>query len=49
MNTGDVIITGQMVTVPFPLVIHILESDRKVKPTVGKTNVCETLAKLRGV
>jgi len=49
MSTGDVIVTGQMVTVPFPLVIHILESDRKVKPTVGKTNVCETLAKLRGV
>jgi len=49
MSTGDVIITGQMVTVPFPLVIHILESDRKVKPTIGKTNVCETLAKLRGV
>jgi DNA helicase HerA-like ATPase len=49
MSTGDVIITGQMVTVPFPLVVHILESDRKVKPTIGKTNVCERLAELRGV
>jgi DNA helicase HerA-like ATPase len=49
MNTGDVIITGQMVTVPFPLIVHIPESDRKVKPTIGKTRVTETLAKLRGV
>jgi DNA helicase HerA-like ATPase len=49
MSTGDVIITGQMTTVPFPLVVHILESDRKVKPTIGKTNVCERLAELRGV
>lgn len=49
MSTGHVIITGQMLTVPFPLSLHILESDRKVKPTIGRTNVCETLAKLRNV
>jgi DNA helicase HerA-like ATPase len=49
MNTGDVIITGQMLPVPFPLLCHILESDRKVKPTIGKTNVCERLAQLRGI
>jgi DNA helicase HerA-like ATPase len=49
MSTGDVIITGQMLPVPFPLLCHILESDRKVKPTIGKTNVCERLAQLRGI
>jgi hypothetical protein len=49
MNTGDVVVTGQMTTVPFPLVIHIPEKDRKVKPTVGVTNVCESLASLREV
>jgi len=49
MNTGDVIITGQLLPVPFPLLVHILESDRKVKHTIGKTNVCERLAELRGV
>jgi len=47
MSTGNVIITGQMVSVPFPLLVHILESDRKVKPTIGKTNVCERLAELQ--
>lgn len=49
MSMGDVIVSGQMVTVPFPLVIHILEDDRIVKPTIGRTNVCESLAKLQGV
>lgn len=49
MNTGDLIITGQMNTVQFPLVIHVPETDRIVKPTMGKTNVCDTLAKLRNI
>jgi DNA helicase HerA-like ATPase len=49
MSTGDVIITGQMLPLPFPLLCHILESDRKVEPTIGKTNVCERLAQLRGL
>jgi DNA helicase HerA-like ATPase len=48
MSTGDAIITGQMIPVPFPLLVRILESDRKVKPTIGKTNVCERLAELQG-
>ncbi|MCQ5340603.1 MAG: ATP-binding protein [Candidatus Methanomethylicia archaeon] len=48
MGRGDVIITGQMLSVPFPLLVHILEGDRKIKHTIGKTNVCERLAELRG-
>ena len=47
MNQGDLIVTGQMNTVPFPLVIHVPE--RRVKHTVGEINVCENLAKLRGI
>jgi hypothetical protein len=49
MNQGDMIITGQLTTVPFPLLVHIPESDRKIKPTVGETNVVSNLAKLRGL
>jgi DNA helicase HerA-like ATPase len=47
MSQGDLIITGQMNTVPFPLVIHVPE--RQVKHTVGEINVCDNLAKLRGL
>jgi DNA helicase HerA-like ATPase len=47
MSTGDVIITGQMLPLPFPLLCHILETERKVKPTIGRTNVCERLVQLR--
>jgi hypothetical protein len=47
MNQGDLIVTGQMNIVPFPLVIHVPE--RQVKHTVGEINVCENLAKLRGI
>jgi DNA helicase HerA-like ATPase len=47
MSQGDLIVTGQMNTVPFPLVIHVQE--RQVKHTVGEINVCENLAKLRGI
>ena len=49
MNQGDMIITGQLTTVPFPLVVHVHESDRKIKPTIGETNVVSNLAKLRGL
>jgi len=49
LNTGDVIITGQLVPVPFPLLVHILDSDRKIKHTVGKTNISDRLAELQGV
>ncbi len=47
MNQGDLILTGQMNTVPFPLVIHV--AGRQVKHTVGEIKVCENLAKLRGI
>jgi len=47
MNQGDLIITGQMNTVPFPLVIHV--PVRQVKHTIGEVNVCDNLAKLKGL
>jgi hypothetical protein len=47
MSQGDLIVTGQMNTVPFPLIIHVPE--RQVKHTVGEINVCDNLAKLRGI
>ncbi|MEM1574158.1 MAG: ATP-binding protein [Candidatus Methanomethylicaceae archaeon] len=47
MSQGDLILAGQVNTVPFPLVIHI--PGRQVKHTVGEIKVCENLAKLRGV
>jgi DNA helicase HerA-like ATPase len=49
LNIGDVIITGQLVPVPFPLLVHILDSDRKIKHTVGKTNISDRLAELQGI
>ncbi|MEM3448268.1 MAG: ATP-binding protein [Thermoproteota archaeon] len=48
MSQGDLIITGQMNAVPFPLVIHVPLHERQVKHTVGEIKVCENLAKLRG-
>lgn len=47
MNKGDLIVAGQITTVPFPLVIHV--PDREVKHSIGKTNVCGSLASLRGI
>jgi DNA helicase HerA-like ATPase len=47
MSQGDLIITGQVNTVPFPLVVHV--PGRQVKHTVGEVNVCDNLAKLRGI
>jgi len=47
MNQGDLILTGQINTVPFPLVIHV--SGRQVEHTVGRINVCENLAKSRRI
>jgi len=43
LDTGEVIVTGQMVTVPFPLVVKIPKEERKVKPTIGETNVVDNL------
>lgn len=43
LDTGEVIVTGQMVTVPFPLVVKVPKEDRKIEPTVGETNVVDWL------
>lgn len=43
LDTGEVIVTGQMVTVPFPLVVRVPKEERKVKPTIGETNVVDNL------
>jgi hypothetical protein len=48
LDRGNIILCGQMNTVPFPLLIHVAHNERMVEHTIGKTNVCETLAKLRG-
>ena len=49
LSTGDAIVTGQMNCVPFPLRINIPFKSRKVKHTVGTTDVMKSLAKLRGI
>ena len=43
LDTGEVIVTGQMVTVPFPLVVRVDKEERKIKPTIGETNVVDNL------
>jgi uncharacterized protein len=43
LNTGNLLITGQMVTVPFPLEVRVDYDQRIVKPTVGETNVIDNL------
>jgi hypothetical protein len=48
LERGELIITGQMNKVPFPLLVKVKESDRKVEHTAGRTNVVERLVKLRG-
>ena len=49
LDTGDVVITGQMNRVSFPLLVHVPKSDRQVEPTVGQTDVTKNLARLRGI
>lgn len=48
LNQGELIFTGQMNKVPFPLMLNI-PADRKVKHTAGTTNVIKTLINLRGI
>lgn len=43
LETGDVIVAGQMLTVPFPLLVKINKKDRKIIPSVGGTNVVDNL------
>ncbi|MEW6424674.1 MAG: ATP-binding protein [Bacillota bacterium] len=49
LTRGEIIITGQMSKVPFPLVVRVEEEDRKVYHAVGTTEVVRNLARLRGV
>ncbi|MHA1505881.1 MAG: ATP-binding protein [Candidatus Asgardarchaeia archaeon] len=49
MKRGDLIVTGQMIPTEFPLMVHISEKDRKVEHTIGRTEVCMNIARLRGV
>jgi len=44
---GELIVSGQMNKVPFPLLIKIKKSDRTVIHTAGSTNVVERLGALR--
>lgn len=46
LNQGEMIFTGQMNKVPFPLLLHI-PNDRLVKHKAGTTNVMSTLVDLR--
>jgi hypothetical protein len=43
LNKGELIVTGQMNSVPFSLDIVVPSSDRKVPHTIGKTRVVENL------
>ncbi|MEM5855333.1 MAG: ATP-binding protein [Candidatus Aenigmatarchaeota archaeon] len=43
LSTGDVIISGQMLTVPFPVLVRVSKEDRKIIPEIGGTNVMENL------
>lgn len=47
LPTGELIITGQMLPTPFPLLISVQEKHRIVQHTIGRTNVAKTLSDLR--
>ncbi len=49
LDKGEMIVTGQIATVDFPLVVTIPKGDRKIPHTVGQTKVVESLARLRGI
>lgn len=49
LSRGEMIITGQMSKVPFPLVVRVEKEDRKVPHPTGTTEVIKNLARLRGV
>ncbi len=48
LSQGELILTGQMNKLPFPLLIKIPKDDRIVSHTAGSTNVIKRLTKLRG-
>jgi len=47
LSQGEMIITGQMSTVPFPLVVKVREQDRSVEHPAGRTEVVKYLAQAR--
>ncbi len=47
MDTGYLILTGQMCPTPFPLLMHVRKSDRSVPHTIGRMDPVSSLAKLR--
>ncbi len=47
LNKGELILTGQMSKVPFPLLVRIGTEDRIVPHTAGRTEVLATLTALR--
>lgn len=49
LSTGEIIFTGQMSKVPFPLVLNVTKADRKIPHAVGTTQVVEKLAQLRQI
>jgi len=49
LSRGEIIITGQMSKVPFPLVVRVEKEDRKVAHPAGTTEVVKNLARLREV
>ncbi|MEM2125658.1 MAG: ATP-binding protein [Candidatus Methanosuratincola sp.] len=49
LSRGEIIITGQMSKVPFPLVVRVEKEERKVPHRAGTTEVVRNLARLRGV
>lgn len=48
LSQGELILTGQMNNVPFPLLIRIPKRDRIVEHASGTTEVINTLEELRG-
>jgi len=48
LDRGNLILTGQMSRVPFPLLLRITPRDRTVAHTAGKTEVLSTLTTLQG-
>lgn len=49
LEQGEIILTGQMTTVPFPLVLNIPKDERKIPHRAGTTEVVKNLAKARGL
>jgi DNA helicase HerA-like ATPase len=49
LDRGEMIVTGQMSTVSFPLDIVVMRHQRMVPHTIGQTRVVESLAGQRGI